>query len=78
MWSFSGRTLTRVLAVYRPLRATGWLGIKLSSYGVSGVIYRLYDLAELCTEFMEGGDESLEQTTRNDVSLPANRVYRPE
>jgi hypothetical protein len=45
---------------------------------VSGVVYRLFDLIELPTERIEGGDERLEQATRNGVSLPANGVYRPE
>jgi len=45
---------------------------------VSGIVYRLFSLVGLCTERMKGRDESLEQATRNGVSLPANEVYRPE
>jgi hypothetical protein len=45
---------------------------------VSCVVYRLLDLVELFMNHMgSGGDESLEQATRNSVSLPANGVYRP-
>lgn len=44
---------------------------------VSDVVYRLFDLVEPSTEHMEGGDESLQQATRNGASLPASGVYRP-
>jgi hypothetical protein len=43
---------------------------------VSGVVYRLFDLVELSTERMEGRGESLEQATRNGVSLPARTALQ--
>ena len=43
---------------------------------VSSVVYWLFGLVGLCAESVENGDESLEQATRNGVSLPANEVYR--